>query len=907
MKTTETLLKTTRRAAPWLLSALALAAQSALAQSDNSSSTQITITGSRIKSLSLLASSPVSQVGSEQIELWRAATVEDVSTKLPQLAGGVNGTSSGSDAFGAQTLDLRNLGQNRTLVLINGTRAVPFSFRNAVDVNFIPATLVRRVDVLTGGASAVYGADAMAGVVNFVMNDRFSGVQLGASARSAKGGAQQYSGNLTVGTNLGERGNLVGYFEVTRREDLLAGERSWALAGSTPVAGAGGNYRDVASGRTFAIDNSGNFSTTRQTTDFTPQYTLVMPLSRTSASVFFKHGLLANVEAFGRWMHSDVKTIGSPTAGQAPVVVNQAFQINQNNPFIPAQARPLLTFVNGVANVNVERSLAEQGVKSAENNRKTQQLQAGLRGPISDAVGWEIYAQQGSSDETITILGDGTRVAFNDSLVNSTNLFAPGGANLASVARPFLLEKRQRTQNVAAATLSGDSSDLFKLPAGPVGFALGVERRRESGDFVLPTDASQSFGVAAPTRPAQPPYILAKEVYGELLLPLLAKLPGVKSLQLEAAYRRSDYERSGNNNNNSYNTDKLGLTWAVADALMLRASQQSVIRDPNFGEFANPQGSLAFSSLVTVARLRPRYQGDPCALGTGNAAQCQRLAPNLQPYNSLDPALLTGNYIFGGNPDIRAEKGKTNTFGLVFTPGFAPGLQLTADYYKIRITDAVGVVQPVDALTSCYITDPRADNPLCAAVTRDPATGRIKDGLPLDRNLALIEQEGVDIDARWRINAPFGASGQALTLQYQLATVLDYSIQRNAVLAPVDCKGTYGSRCSSDGVSLVAPANKHRAAIGWQNAQLTAQLGLKRIGAVVDSAVGSNGKIGAHNTFDLNLSWRTPIKGLTVNAGVDNLTDKQPPTPVNPGTFNTFADTYDVVGRSYGVSASMRF
>src|SRR3546814_15941279 len=112
---------------------------------------------------------------------------------MPQLAGGVNSTSVGSDAFGAQTLDLRNLGQNRTLVLINGTRAIRFSFRNAVDVNSIPAALLKRVDVLTGGAAAVYGADAVAGVVTFLIHDSVEGWQANANYRSVSGGRSEES------------------------------------------------------------------------------------------------------------------------------------------------------------------------------------------------------------------------------------------------------------------------------------------------------------------------------------------------------------------------------------------------------------------------------------------------------------------------------------------------------------------------------------------------------------------------------------------------------------------------------------------------------------------------------------------------------------------------------------------
>jgi iron complex outermembrane recepter protein len=890
-------------------SVLALTAEMAQAQAAAESPTQITVTGTRIKSLSLVATSPVSQFSAENISLLRAATVEDFSTKLPQLAGGVNSTSAGSDAFGAQTLDLRNLGQSRTLVLINGTRAVPFSIRNAVDVNFIPATLIKRVDVLTGGAGAVYGADAVAGVVNFVMKDNFEGLQAQGSYRSGDGGGAQSSVNLTGGLRFGDSGSLVGYVEYTQRDGLLAGERSWALANPVLLSSRGGNYTDVASGRKFAIDDAGQFTTTvPQRTDYTPQYTLVMPMKRLNASAFFKADLFGETQAYGRVMFSNVKTTGAPRSGQAPAAVNANFNINASNTAIPANVRSQLTFVNGVANVTIDRSLGELGVKTAENDRDTSQVQFGLRGPITPAIGWEAYAQTGQSKESITVFGDGEKSKLQ-AAINTTNIFGTN-ADLSSVARPFKFGDRKRTQTVVAATIFGDSADLFKLPAGAMGFSIGAEQRKEKGQFDYNPELPLSYNQGAETTPLSPPRFSAKEVFGELLVPVLSDLPGVKNLSLEAAYRRSAYEKSVGPSN-TFPTTKLGLSWAVYDDLRFRATQQKVIREPNFGEFANPVGSIAFNSLVNVARLRVRYQGDPCtpiggAAPKGDSAQCQRQGYKAA-YDSFDPALLTGGYFFGGNPDIRAEKGTTQTLGLVFTPSFLPGLSVTADYYKIELKDAVGQIQPVDALTSCYITNPSADNPLCAAVTRDATTGRIKDGFPVDRNLAFIKQEGLDLDFTYRQNAPFGLTGHRATWQYQAAMVQKYSIQKNPVLDPIDCKGTYGATCSSDAVSLVAPDYRHRVSLTWGVDGSAVQLGWKRIGKVRDSSVGSDGSIAAQDYFDLNMSWATPVTGLTVNLGIDNLFAKAPPTPKNPGPFNTFLDTYNGMGRTYGLSATMKF
>jgi iron complex outermembrane recepter protein len=894
------------------MTALGLACQFALAQNPPAAPATaletVVVTGSRIKTLAVTATSPVSQTSAEQIGLLRAASVEDFSSKLPQLGGGLQSSSAGvnGDAFGAQTLDLRNLGQNRTLVLINGTRAVPFSFRNAVDVNAIPATLIERVDVLTGGAAAVYGADAVAGVVNFIMKTRFDGLQAQASYRGSSGGGQQSSVNFTGGLDLGANGSAVGYLEYTKRDDLLAGERSWALANPTLIAPRAGNYTDVASGRRFSITDAGAFTTTPQTSDYTPQYTLVSPLERLNASTFFTYDISSGLELFGRAMFSRVKTTGSPTNGQNPPVVNARFNINESNAFVPAAARPLLTFVNGVANVNVERSLGELGVLTAANDRTTQQALIGLRGAITPAIDWEFYVQSGSTKEDIVINGDGVASRFAG-LVNTVNLFSTS-ADLSSLAQPFSLGSRKRTQRVVAATATGDSRELFSLPAGAVAFAVGAEQRRETGTYFTDPSINQSFRPASLVNTPVPPSVAADEVYAELQVPLLAKLPFVELLVLEGAARRSDYDKS-QGPKTKYDTSKVGLSWALNSSLRVRATDQSTIRDPNFGEFAGAISSIPFANLVNVARLRPRYQGDPCALGTGNAQQCARFnAAPVGSYDSLNAANLTGGYFFGGNPDIRAEKGKSRTLGFVLVPAALPGLSLSVDYYSIEINDAVGQVQPIDALTSCYITDPRADNPLCAAVTRDPVTGRIKDGFPVDRNLAVIKQSGYDVDFSYRKTNPFGLSGQRAVLQYQASVVRSYTIQRNPILDPVDCKGTYGFRCSSDAVSLVMPDYRHRLSLAWSLGENTAQLGWRRIGKVRDSAVGSSGSIPAYNTFDLNLSLATPIKGLTVNAGIDNLTDKAPPTGMtNPGVYNTFTDTYSALGRSYGLSATMKF
>jgi iron complex outermembrane recepter protein len=867
----------------------------------------IVVTGTRIVQPGLTSTSPISELSGEQIALQRAVTVEDFSTKVPQLAGGVNSTSVGSDAFGAQTLDLRNLGQNRTLVLIDGTRAVPFSFRNAVDVNAIPAPLLRRVDVLTGGAAAVYGADAVAGVVNFIINDDFRGVQASANYRAVAGGASQRGVNITAGFDLGDRGSIVGYAEFTDRDSLLAGRRSFARNGVATLPN-GGNFTDVASGRTFSYDANGNFTLTPQTTDYTPQFLLVQPLQRINGSLFWNYDLTDGIEAYGRIMYSRVETQGGTRSGQNPPTTGAAgvvVQIAQTNQFLDPQARALLTFVNGFATVNVRRSLGEVGTTFAENDRETFQAQIGLRGDITPAIRWDAYYQFGRSSESITVQNDGTKANFG-TVVNSTDIFGPGG-NFSSLLREFDFGDRVRRQQVASAYISGDTSDFFGGWAGPIAFTAGYEYRQENGRFAYGSDLNTSFNQGAETAPPIPPFIRTHELFGELLVPVLRDLPLVQSLTFEGAYRRSWYDRSVGTSR-SYDTYKLGANWEVSDDLRFRGTYQTVVRDANIGEFANPVFSIPFANLRTVARLFPRYAGDPCVGATNAATITQCTAQGYRgPYDSNNPANLVGGYFFGGNANIRPERGTTYTIGGVFTPRFARGFRLSVDYYNIRIRDAVGQIQPIDALSSCYVTDPRADNPLCAAVTRSPTTGFILDGFVDDRNLAFINQQGIDIDMSARAELPDGLPGNALTLGFQASIVTDYTIQRNAVLTPVDCQGRYGARCSSDLVTLVAPDYRHRATLTWDSDALTVQFGWKRIGSVRDSTVGSLGFIPSFDYFDLNIALRPPVEGLTLTFGIDNIFDKAPPTPINPGAFNTFPDTYDILGRTFGATASLRF
>lgn len=874
--------------------------------SANDANAGIVVTGSRIQRTEVTASSPVTTFDREQIVLDRAVTVEDITARIPQFAGGVNSTQTGSDGRGAQTLDLRNLGQNRTLVLLNGTRMVPFSFRNAVDVNSIPAPLLKQVDVLTGGAAAVYGADAVAGVVNFIIDTDFEGVRVGGSWEAARD-LQTYNTNVTIGANLGDRGGIVFYADYSNRGGLQVGDRDFLANRTTaPLASAGGNFTDIASGNFFAFDDNGTLQTARQTSDFSDLYAAVQPLERINVSTFFDYEIAPFAELYGRAMYTRVDTVGAGRAGDNPVTVNERVFINQNNPFLTDAIRSRLTFVNGRAEVGVERTLGELGILSAATERTTTQFQAGVRGSLTNWLRYDAYLQYGRVEEDTTTTGDALRVdgAGNSrfaAIANSVDIFGPG-ADLSGFGGNFVQEIRDRKQTVGAFTLSGDTSPLFALPAGPIRFAVGYEYRDESLETSDEAALVNGLTYRGSTGGVIEGVFDANEVYAEVLVPVLADVPFFQELNLEGAIRFSDFS-----NADIGNTDKIGFSWQVDDNIRFRGTRQTVIRSPNIGEFAAPVFSIPFSLLRTTPRLQPRYLGDPCANGTGDQAQCDRFgAPPQGSYDSLDPANLTGQYFFGGNPDIGPENGTTYTLGAIITPQFAPGLEIILDYYDIKITDAVGQIQPVDALQSCYIDNPVADNPICQAISRDPATGFLDDAFVNDRNLGVIQQSGIDIDVNYRVDLSSTGFLKALRLGYQGTIVTDYSIQRNPVLDPVDCKGTYGFACSSDAVSLVQPDYRHRVA-----ATLDADMGLlqfvwRRIGAV-ENASNRAERIDAFDYFDLNAQIETGFRDVSINVGIRNLFDKKPPQPASPGAFGTYAETYDIVGRTFGISTSITF
>jgi outer membrane receptor protein involved in Fe transport len=709
-----------------------------------------------------------------------------------------------------------------------------------------------------------------------------------------------------VGTGLGDRGHVVFAADYTQRDLIRANDRSWAATPNQTIPSIGGVFTDVASGRRFGFTDDGTFTTTPSaTSNLSGEYPLVSPLKRINVAALYKYEVTPQVELYGRAMYTNTRTSETGTPGATPVSVSRTVSINQSNPFLTDAIRNQLTFVNGAAQVNVSRSLAELGLITYHTERNTLQLQSGLRGPLTDSVRWNVYAQYGRSTENSVITGDGLVTNASGannfaSIANTVNIFGPNQAALASALGSSINGfNRKRDQFVAAATINGTLDELFTLPAGSIGFAVGAEYRRETANIIqdsaLLTGNTYRQGVQA----AYHGQFDVKELYAELLVPVLQDLPLIRKLSVGGAYRLSDYNLFG-----THGTWKVEGNWEVDRNLRVRGTYQRVLRTPNFGEFAGGVSSLPFNNLVTVDRLKPRYGGDPCVLGTGDAAQCARMgAPAAGSANSMAASYLTGNYYYGGNPDLKPETGYTTTVGAVFTPTFLPGFNLTVDWYELDLKGAVGVIQPIAAITSCYITNPTAGNPLCQLVTRN-ADGSFRDAFVNNQNLGRLTQQGLDISASYTLRQDW-VPGNGLRFSYSGNIVTSYKIQANSTVSAVQCKGTFGATCSSDGTTLVQPDYRHTVGMGLMLDKGVIQFDWQRIGKVRSSAAGSTETLAAQNTFDLSASYNF-TGPVTLTAGLYNMFDKKPPRVSSGGVFNTFPDTYDILGRTIGLSLAVQ-
>lgn len=923
-------------------------------QADPTQLEQITVTGSRIPRVGFVTPTPVTVLNAEDIRATGAVTLGELINQLPQLATtfSLGNSSRFIGTVGLNFNDLRGLGTDRTLTLVNGRRHVGGSAGSAsVDTNTIPVEWIERVEVITGGASAIYGADAVAGVVNFVLKDSFEGYAVrGQGGLSDEGGFTRSFGSFTAGSDFAEgRGSAGISLEISDQNrlgffDREFGRTNFALlnnpnappdqllvadAGSFSVL-PGGSFT-LPDGQRFVFEPDGSFRPHRldglsgpglvcSDCDFNPgnRDALLQPdLRRASFNTIINFELAPDHKLFfeGKYVKADTAFVSTPTfssTNRAPYI------ISRDNAFVSPELGALMDSAQ-VSTITLSRNDFDAGSRGEDITRETTRGVLGLEGAFADTWEYELSAVYGRLSERRTNLNNrvldkfyasidavvdpGTgnvvcRSTIDPTSINPstglpvpefartgcvpTSLFGDGAIDPEAAAffNTTSLAQTEITQAVLTAVVS--QSKLFELPAGPVGFAAGVEYREEESQ--QQTDPLAAAGLTFLNAiPDQGGEFDVSEIFAEFSVPLLAELPAVQSLTFDLAGRASDYSTVGNTF-----SWKAGLDWSINAAIRLRGTFAKAVRAPNIGELFDPQvqNFFAVDDPCSVSNLpnapdRALRQANCIALGVPQGFEAQ--------------VVQTREGLSGGNPDLSEEESETYTIGMVFTPEWLPNFGLTIDYWDITVDDAIGALTGQELTERC-VDAPSVENEFCPNVVRDETSHEVVFITTINQNLAGLEASGVDIEALYRMDDVLGG---LLNLRL-LASYYDEFLLSPLQSFPDETLDLVGTSLNGG-----IPEWRATFSVDYRYGSLKASWRTRYIDELLrvtnevfaanpdaQSPIGA----GSQTYTDIQLSWQID-QGIEVYFGVDNLFDKDPPF----GVFGTGATTvlYDNIGRFY--------
>ena len=971
---------------------------------------EVTVTGSRITRRDFESSSPLVTVSSEMLQSTGTQAVETALNQLPQFVPSQTMFSAGDvqpSAFnnpGIVTLNLRGLGANRNLVLVDGRRPQPANALLVVDINSIPAAAIDNVEIITGGASATYGADAMGGVTNFKMKRNFQGLSVTADTNLTQhGGGRESSLSALIGGNFGDgRGNAMVGLSFTDRKALLAADRSFFTDGwhdpNTPGTDAvpfsqfsfpngPGNVPNAPTawssifgpgsyagesvylnpdgtvflnsaanpGIGYTGPNNDQFKvlSTGAVAANNLNTTLTTPLRRYSV---FGNAHFDITDHTSVYLQTNVSSMKVNTIlNYAPATSQWAATIPVDGRAIPAELATLLASrPNPTAPYTLSRALTFAGERKTQNDTDTYQVLVGVNGDILDtAWKYDVYASHGRTSLLTEMTG------FPGLQNYRAVVTAPDwGENFLSTSGPPLFYTQQCTtglpivsdftpssdcldtistnmkhlteikQNIVEANINGD---LFQLPAGAIGSAWGATYRKDdyrwNPDSAL-TRASTNYPIGLFATSKTAGFTTVKELYGELLVPVLKDLPAIKRLNLELGARWSDYNTAG-----KIWTYKALADWDVIDSVRFRGGYQLANRAPNVAE-------LYTGVTTSVVGFQG---GDPCMSNTTNTwgnslantvnrqqviDMCSQLINNSRGdvnqslWHTLPnyPNNIVGPFPFlfqaelaniTGNPDLKNETGKTWTLGVVLTSPFEGILSkatLAIDWYQIKLANAIAPTSAYSVYQKCLNADgsnPNYDfNAYCQLISRDADGYRAAVDTPFF-NLGGIETSGVDVQFNW--NLPVGPGRLAVNEQVNFLGY--YRDQVDPTSPFVDRKNTFGTATSG-------AQYKYKTFTTLTYSQGIWSAGLrhrflpriKSSGFATDPNTTTQGA-GAYSLIDAFGSYQINDK-VSLRGGIDNLLDRDPAivgqSPTNTASGTTNQAYYDVLGRRFFLSVNMK-
>lgn len=863
----------------------------------------VRVTGTHIKGAQLSGVGPISVIDSEAIERSGAISVETLLQRIPASAGTAGSQTSAywtADGWGTAQVNLRGLGASRTLVLLNGRRMVNggTGANSAVDLNMIPISMIERIEVLKDGASAIYGADAVAGVVNIITKTSFDGAQVSVKyGQTAEGDGEETAADLTFGTK-GDRGSMV--LGVTFNESKAVPMMSRAPCSLAERGGelvCVGNASTIGGRALLADGTMVNFNQTPGGNgDFyepynaethnqnTNQYlNAVNPVQRYGMFATGDFNLTDNTRLYGEFLYTN----RSSTQDTAPGTVGSF------RPIRIAAGHP--TNPTGQDLTLVRRNLKEAGIRLASQDVDTFRAVLGLEGVFRETWSWDAsmnYGRNTASDGFTNVVNldrfdatmDRTRCGTTPGAAIPCGDYL-GYGDLSQEVIDYIMYDSINTGGNSLLSFQGSvSGQLFDLPAGTVGMAAGIEARTERG--WRDPDILTQQGIANTNRAdAIAGEYKAREAFVEWNVPLLADMTMFRRLDLNAAVRYSDYELFGDETNY-----KIGLDWQMTDDIKLRATRSTAFRIPSIPQLF---GGVTTGNLTTT---------DPCS-GWSSMPSSSVVAQNCQAdgvpagYTQLGNSVLTYG---GGNIDLMPEDADTLTVGMAWTPTFVDGLTLTLDYYRIEISNAVASVAGSTKLALCYNT-PGLSHPFCADshFTRNPVTGEIDYLSNQPVNASDETASGFDLGMVWG----FGLGDLRAIVDLDVSYLKEYSVRPYV------------------GADLIEYAGKITGGRGsfaqWRGLGSFSLVGDRWSGNYVVQFIGkaddinaSPGDIGATvgNIFYHGVQADYSLTdALKLSVGVDNLFDKSAPFIQSWTDANTDTMTYDLLGRRWNARISYRW
>lgn len=909
-------------------------AQSVQAQAEGAATqaSDIVVTGSRVAT-AVNAPTPVTTVDTEQLAASSPTTIADALNQLPAFANSQAPTKGGSSLYGGNFLNLRSLGPGRSLILLDGQRLPTTSPAGSpvgfVNVDWIPAALVKQVDTVTGGASAAYGSDAVAGVVNFVLDHDFEGLKGEAQyGITSRGDNQNYKFGLSGGGSFADgRGHVLFSFEHAKSDELNGdpknrpgkAPRDWARSGRglipNPNAGPGQPayitipdlrvsafplggvvLSGAAFGTTFTPDGasapydfgtnvSGAVASGGGGYSPAPGIPLANGLTRTSAYGRVSYEFSEHATLYATLMYSR----GNNAAGIGhafTALISPSLSLSVDNAYLPDDVRTKM-LANGEQAVIIGKRFDQL---RAEQNNTAERMSLGGDGEIAGNWKWQAHVQRGRVTSETILDGNFDTINFakaidavrapDGTIVCRSTLTSPTDGcvpyNLLG-DRPLTTEQRayfQPTQEyrgkgsqvTAEASVSGP---LFSTRAGEVSIAAGVGYRKEK----LKQFTNQLAGLTNP-------FTGLPGAWAFLNQPALAGSFDVKEAFAEAqvpllsdlpAVRSLDLNfavrYSDYSTSGGQTTWKAGAVWSPVEGVRFRASKSRDARAPSVTELFSPS-----SSGFAIVR-------DP------------------QNGNQSVPAIP----VQSGNAQLMPEVGKTFTAGVVLQPSFVPGFAASIDYYRVKITNVISTLNPQQTVDQCAA----GSAALCDLVTRDPTTNAIVSIRTPFLNLSSLRTSGIDFDVSYRRNVNFGSQGGILNLRLFATYVHDLVTEAPGSPA-FDLAGDVGF--GNEGV----PHWTGLGSISYETGPWAFQLQEHYVGggtvsnALLSVRPGSKNEVKANWWTDLTI--RRSIGTFELYGTVANLFDQDPRSVATASISGpTNYRLYDTLGRRFVAGARFKF